>query len=296
MEQEQEKETQIVKLDYTLKTAAERAEFVSNLPQEQLKNKKYLEYLADYIVTAMTAEEKKKKEILTDNRLVTINKRETSYQGLVSKFENGEDGIYNLIINDKNVLLTPKVSITEKDVAEIPDLKLLKDSIQAVEKMEQKAFGKRRFNLKKQLIEMHQEQYLIKNNVKQTTMSTASNGNGGGLLHGFSKMDLGEEITIDEDGEPRSTCLINFFNHEHISALLCNYSGLKEDCDGKVNSDAYYMMMDLDNLIAETLENDYPLYYKLLIYKIDGKQNNEIQELLFNEFGETHSVEYISSL
>ena len=40
--------------------------------------------------------------------MVTVNKRETSYQGLVSKFENGEDGIYNLIINDKNVLLTPK--------------------------------------------------------------------------------------------------------------------------------------------------------------------------------------------
>ena len=69
---------------------------------------------------AMTPEEKKKKEILTDNRMVTVNKRETSYQGLVSKFENGEDGIYNLIINDKNVLLTPKVSITEK----LKDLKL----------------------------------------------------------------------------------------------------------------------------------------------------------------------------
>jgi hypothetical protein len=29
--------------------------------------------------------EKKEKKILTDNRMVTINKRETSYEGLVSK-------------------------------------------------------------------------------------------------------------------------------------------------------------------------------------------------------------------
>ena len=92
-----------VKLDYTLKTAKERADFVAHLPKEQLKSKKYIEILADYIISAMTKEEKKNKEILTDNRMVTINKRETSYQGLVSKFENGEDGIYNLMIERNNL-------------------------------------------------------------------------------------------------------------------------------------------------------------------------------------------------
>ena len=56
-------------------------------------------------------------------------------------------------------------------------------------------------------------------------------------------------------------------------------------------------MLDLDNLVEDTLNNDkYQLYYKLLIYKIDGKQNLEIQELLEKEFNQTHSVEYLSSL
>ena len=55
-------------------------------------------------------------------------------------------------------------------------------------------------------------------------------------------------------------------------------------------------MEDLDNLIEKTLKDEYPLYYKLLIYKIDGKQNVEIQELLAEEFGISYSVEYISSL
>lgn len=93
-------ETNIIatkKLDYTLKTAEERQKFVANvvaqMSKEQLKNKKYLEILSDYIVSAMTPEEKKSKMILTDNRMVTVNKRETSYQNLVSKFENGEDGL-----------------------------------------------------------------------------------------------------------------------------------------------------------------------------------------------------------
>ena len=66
---------------------------------------------------------------------------------------------------------------------------------------------------------------------------------------------------------------------------------------GKFSSDLWYAMLDLDNLIEATLNNDkYQLYYKLLIYKIDGKQNVEIQELLEKEFGMTHSVEYLSSL
>ena len=85
------------KLDYTLKSAEERAKFVEELipilTKDQLNSKKYIEILSNYIISAMTPEEKREKKILTDNRMITVNKRETSYQALVSKFENGEDGL-----------------------------------------------------------------------------------------------------------------------------------------------------------------------------------------------------------
>lgn len=55
-------------------------------------------------------------------------------------------------------------------------------------------------------------------------------------------------------------------------------------------------MEDLDALVERTLRDKYPLYYKLLIYKIDGLSNADIQELLQDEFEITYSVEYISSL
>jgi hypothetical protein len=42
--------------------------------------------LADYLVFAMDKEERKKKNIITDNRMVTVNKRETSFEGLVENF------------------------------------------------------------------------------------------------------------------------------------------------------------------------------------------------------------------
>ena len=52
----------------------------------------------------MEKQEKKEKKLLTENRMATVNKRETSFEGLVSQLENGEDGIYNLITENKNTI------------------------------------------------------------------------------------------------------------------------------------------------------------------------------------------------
>lgn len=282
----------IKKLDYTLQTPEQRSEFVKEFIKEnqngQLSNR-YLEILSDYIIFAMDKEERKKKEILTDNRMITVNKRETSFQELVSKFENGEDGLYNLITNDKNVLLTPKLQITQQDLDEIEPLRDLKAAIENIREQEKKATGKKKYLLKKQIIEMCQNQYLIKSEFKPPVYSSNT-------IKSFVKADFTENIIINEDGEPESDGLISFFNPKHLSALLCNYSLLKEESWGNFVNDAYYMMEDLDNLVEATLRDKYPLYYKLLIYKIDGRQNVEIQDLLEAEFGIRHSVEYISSL
>ena len=282
-----------IRLDYTLKKPEERKalveEIVRQTPPNQL-TEKYIEILSNYIIFAMDKEEKKKKEILTDNRMITINKRETSYQGLVSKFENGEDGLYNITIeNDKNALLTPKIGISPKDIAEIPALKDLKDAIESVKGQVDRATGKKKYALKKQLIEMCQEQYAIKNTIKQPMYSANA-------VKSFARSDFSEEITIDDNGMPQSNGICSFFNPKHISALLCNYSALKQESYGKFDGDCYYMMLDLEALIEDTLKYDYPLYYDLLIYKIDGRSNAEIQFLLELDHGIKHSVEYISSL
>ena len=67
----------------------------SSTPPEKL-TPLYLNKLAEYIVDPVTKEEKKQKNILTKNQMVTVNRRELSLEGLVSKLENGEDGIYNM--------------------------------------------------------------------------------------------------------------------------------------------------------------------------------------------------------
>ena len=281
-----------ISLDYKLETPQERRDLVQriidNTPPEKLTNR-YIEILTDYIIFAMDKEERKQKKILTDNRMITVNKRETSFEGLVGKFENGEDGIYNMIANDKNIIFMPKVTITEQDIAEVPGLKELRDSIDVVEAEMKKATGRKKFLLKKQLIEMRQDQYVLRSSFRQPIYCM-------NVVKSFNKIDLHENITITEKGEVKSDGLMTLFDPVHISALLCNYAKLKEDSWGNFYGDSYFLMEDLDTLIDKTLKEDYPLYYDLLIYKIDGKQNAEIQTLLNSKHGVKHSVEYISSL
>lgn len=75
--------------------------------------------------------------------MVTVNKREFSYEGLIEKLENGEDGIYNFMTGgDKNILLVPKIQITEEDIDTIPGLKELRKEIEKIEIKQKAARGK----------------------------------------------------------------------------------------------------------------------------------------------------------
>ena len=293
MDQETLEEKPNLKLDYSIEDISERVQLVNkiieNTPKEKLTNG-YLTRLADYLIFNMNKKEKKQKIINTDNRMVTINKRETSFEGLVSKFENGEDGIYNMIINDKNVLLTPKYQITEEDIKTIPYLKQLREQIKKVEESAKNSRGKKRFLLNKQIIEMRQDQYVIKSAYKPITYSL-------NLIKSLHYLDLSDDITIDkETGKIEDNSLISFFNPIHISILLCNYSKLKESSWDVLNSDLKYMIMDLQDAIDRILKYNYPMYFDILVYKIDGKQNIQIQQLLYDKYQTTHSIEYISSL
>lgn len=75
----------MIKLDYSLETPEERNELVKKILEENPNpNEKYLEILTDYLIFCMEKQERKERRILTDNRMTTVNKREVSFEGLVS--------------------------------------------------------------------------------------------------------------------------------------------------------------------------------------------------------------------
>ncbi len=236
----------------------------------------------------MEKQEKKERKILTENRMMTVNKRETSFEGLVSQLENGEDGIYNLISDNKNQIFQPKVTITKKDLEEIQPLGQLREAINTWEAKLKTTEGKDAYTIKKALIEMRKDQYLIKNAYRKPLVFNK-------ITRSRSFVALGDEVCrFGPDGYPIPEG-VSLLDPAVCSAILCNYSRLKQDSHDQFEGDLYYLMETFDE-IADLALKDYPLYERIVECKIDGLQNAQIQEILNEEFGIKHSLEYISSL
>ena len=236
----------------------------------------------------MEKQERKERKILTDNRMMTVNKRECSFEGLVSQLENGEDGIYNLITDNKNQIFQPKVTITKKDLDEIQPLRQLREAINVWEAKLKVTEGKDAFVIKKALIEMRKDQYVIKNAYRRPIVPNK-------LTRSTHVTILPDETSLfDEEGYPIPKG-VSLLNPVVCSAILCNYSRLKEDSFDRFEGDLYYLMLAFDEIADKALK-EYPLYEKIVECKVDGLQNTQIQEILQVEFGIKHSLEYISSL
>ena len=150
-----------MQLDYSLQTPEERIECVNKLiaetPPEKL-TKGYLSYMSDYILFVADRNQTKKerkteKSILTKNREVTVNKRQVSYEEIVSNLENGEDGIYALMSDNKNQILDPKDPISQTDIDTIPGMREHYELINRLKKQFETAKGMQRYHLKKTIIE-----------------------------------------------------------------------------------------------------------------------------------------------
>lgn len=225
-------------------------------------------------------------EINSHNRQITINKRETSYEGLLSKFENGEDGIYQIMSNDKNIIFTHKDIITDQDISDIPELSQLQSDIAQVKESFSKAVGKRRYQLKKQLIEMYQDQYIIRAAYKPKTIYARCSQK-------TPEVSLGERISIGADGQIRLNGIVDILNIEHISKILCNLSLIKEQAPP--HSDLYYLSKEFDLYIQDALKDE-PMWLTVCLDKIKGLTNEEISKDLQSTHSKTYTPEYISKL
>lgn len=278
----------MTKLDYTLESPEERKQLVEKILEEcPNPTPQYLETLADYLVLCMEKQEKKERKLLTENRMATVNKRETSFEGLVSQLENGEDGIYGMISNDKNQIFQPKVMITKKDVEEIPGLAQLREAIKMWEQKLKTASGRDAFIIKTAIIELRKDQYVLKDAYRKPIIPK-------NITRSKHFIPLESDFSFDDEGfvvpEGVSLC-----DPKVVSAILCNYSLMKQESWGEFEKDLWYLMQEFDE-VADAALKDYPLYDRICEYKVDGLQNIDIQEKLQMEFGIKHSVEYISSL
>ena len=275
-----------IKLDFTLSDPKDRLALVNEI-LEQVPNpsESYLETLADYLIIGI---EKAEKEVLTANRNATIKERETSFEGLQSKFE-GEDTIYNIFQPDnKTILLKPKQKITQQDIEDIPALAQLREGIDEWERALRKAEGRDAYLIKRSLIEMRKDQYAIKNAYKPRVGSAPFPVSGIKIIELPSREYLNEKNALRYEG-------LSFCDPDVVRAVLVNYSDIKEAGYSNFLDDFWYFMEDFDALANEALK-DFPLYERLVELKIDGKSSIEIKDILEQEYEVFHGLGYYSTV
>ena len=88
---------------------------------------------------------------------------------------------------------------------------------------------------------------------------------------------------------------ISFLDPVVVAAILQNLGGLRAHCDGQFDKDTWYFVQDFNKLLKDALV-DYPMYSRIIEYKVNHYTNQEIRAFLEKECHTTHSLEYISSL
>jgi antirestriction protein len=115
---------------------------------------------------------------------------------------------------------------------------------------------------------MRREQYQIKNAYRKPIIPNK-------VVHSKAIAHLEDETDdFDEDGFPIPKG-ISLMDPKVCSAILCNYAKLKEDSWDCFDGDTWYLINDFDEISSKALEN-YPLYERIVEYKIDGMQNIDI--------------------
>jgi hypothetical protein len=162
---------------------------------------------------------------------------------------------------------------------------------EAIEYWEEKlktAQGRDAFIIKKAIIELRKDQYIIKNAFR----CPVAISNFIKPQRVFALEDTTHEF--DEKGYPIPEG-VSLLSPKVCSAILCNYGRLKQDSQDAFGGNAWLLIQSFDELCHTALK-DYPLYQKIVELKINGLQNIEIQKALEEEFNIKHSLEYISSL
>ena len=123
--------------------------------------------------------------------------------------------------------------------------------------------GKDAFVIKKALIEMRKDQYVIKNAYRRPIVPNK-------LTRSTHVIMLPDETSSfdDEEGYPIPKG-VSLLNPVVCSAILCNYSRLKEDSFDRFEGDLYYLMLAFDEISDKALK-EYPLYEKIVECKVDG--------------------------
>lgn len=287
-----------MRLDFSVTDPALRVEAVTAaLGKCPHPNERQLAYMADYLLAANESSSTRRERaseypIITKNREVTVSKRQMSYDSLVSDLATGEDGVYMMLNSDRDAILDPKDPITESDLDSVPGLRAnyeVIDSLRA--QLDATKDPARRRSLKSQIVSKHKECYAM----RRSHQSGASRPRPFSQVRALAHMELPEHVYLDSDGNPRSDAFLTLLNPRHVLFLLRFYQALKAESRFDFMGDMWYLLRDLEGLVARTLAGQ-PMLQDVVRWEVDGMTGSELVQAICDKYGCRHSEQYFSTL
>ena len=193
-----------------------------------------------------------------------------------------------MITENRHVIFQPKVTITKQDLEDIPALRQLRDSIDYWEKRIKTSAGKEAYTIKRTLIDLRKDQYIIKNSYRGPIVPNK-------ITRSPFSLPIEENFMgFSEKGTPLFKG-VSLTDPKTCSAILCNYSALKQDSWDQFNGDIWYLMQDFDTCCDQALRSN-ALYERIAECKIDGLSSQEIQAIIKKEFNKDYTTETISQI
>ena len=281
-------------LDTNLQTPEERLEYVKNLIAEREasclelydadgKYKAFtdaeLEWIGNYLSYPLDKKERLENHITTQNRLVTINEHETSYEGLSAKFEAGDDAI-EAIAQSRTPLklnITPKKRpITQRDLDTVPGLKTVRESIAFWDQKRKTSTGRKAYIATRAWKDDSALQYVLRDSYYAPIGSSTTPNY------------IGRETSYDSEEwiEPDGSIHYKGFSlmdKDLCAVLLRYYLKFKGNSWGNFD-DLWFMIMDFELYLFEALKDE-PIFQTIVEDKWSGLSNDDIAKDLDKEFG-----------
>lgn len=290
-----------MKLDYNLRTPEERIAYVEGIldsyPRNHRPSHSQLELMSDYILfigeNITVRQRTEEYPLVTKNREVTVNHRETSLEGTIDKLPGGEDSLWT-VTSSSDYPLGVKEPLDMSKISELPGGKSKLAVIKDLEQQMESASGARKFKLKKSIIETWQDLYSTRIAMNAaagyaTTPKLSPTLKTAGLL------DLPEHRWVAVDGTPKSDSHFSLFNPVVVLILLRHYFNLKSEVRNDLHCDMHYFLWELESITRKALASQ-PVLLDLCRLEMLGCTGAEIvnyMEVYHNVF---HSEQYFSTL
>lgn len=277
-----------MELDYDIDEPQVRRALVERQLKDCTPTQHDLSVAADYLL--MTDVRSATKRERTHQYPITTKNRETTH----AKRNVSLDAMGEIDLACSSVHTSPASSdrdpITERDIATVPGIADNMAVISNLRRQMECAQGRRRYELKCQIIQTYRENYLIRSSWRGTDPNRAAER----MVPDLRGMDLSGEVEMDETGTPHDSSPVSLMDPVHVGCLLQLWERLAYELEDDLESDLKWVLMDLEAAVRRTFADD-PFLMEVLRMKVLGYPNREVVDRMRDMFGEVHTEQWYSS-